>query len=145
MCKPITEVFRQGLWMRHYGSESCKHTFLWSNSSGVRHLYLGRLTKDRVAIMVYDDPNISQFHFYGIQVVCPKPIPPSHRAFGQEQRQSAVPLATKNVDRNGKRRATGVKKRLKKSQNLFNDLAVIAGIIRKLLLYLYDLIIRTLK
>lgn len=77
-CKYICTVFRQGLWMRHYGSESCKHTFLWSNSSGVRHLSLGRLTK--------------------------------------EQRETAVPLATKNIDQSGKRRATGVKKRLKKSQ-----------------------------
>ena len=54
-------------------------------------------------------------------VVCPKTIPPSHPALGQEQRQTAVPLATKNIDANGKRRATGVKKRLKKSQKLFND------------------------
>lgn len=83
-CKYICTVFRQGLWMRHYGSESCKHTFLWSNSSGVRHLSLGRLTK--------------------------------------EQRETAVPLATKNIDQSGKRRATGVKKRLKKSQTLARHL-----------------------
>ena len=79
MCKPITEVFRQGLWMRHYGSESCKHTFLWSNSSGVRHLSVGRLTKDRAAILWYDDPNLYQLDFcgkYGIQVVCPSPFLP---------------------------------------------------------------------
>ena len=65
MCKPITEVFRQGLWMRHYGSESCKHTFLWSNSSGVRHLSMGRLTKDRAAILWYDYPNIYQLDSCG--------------------------------------------------------------------------------
>lgn len=71
-----------------------------------------------------------------IQVVCPKPIPPSHCAFGQEQRQTAVPLATKNIDRSGKRRATGVKKRLKKSQNLFNDLAIMTvGILKIAIVY----------
>ena len=43
------EVFRQAVWMRHWGADSSKPTLLWSNSVSVAELSLGKLTKDRVA------------------------------------------------------------------------------------------------
>lgn len=32
--------------MRHYGADSCKHTYLWSNSPEIRQLSLGKLSKE---------------------------------------------------------------------------------------------------
>lgn len=78
-CKYICVVFRQRVWMRHWGAGSLKPTFLWSNSELVKHFCLGKLT--------------------------------------QAQRSGAVRLAEPYVDRFGKARATGNRKRLKKSQN----------------------------
>ena len=44
-----TKVYRQRMWMRHWGADSPKPTNLWSNSQWVQHLSLGTLTKDRSA------------------------------------------------------------------------------------------------
>lgn len=46
---PLHKVFRQRMWMRHWGAESPKPTNLWSNSLWVQQLSLGTLTKDRPA------------------------------------------------------------------------------------------------
>lgn len=40
------KVYRQGLWMRHWGSDSTKRTNLWCNSSLVWELDLGKLSKE---------------------------------------------------------------------------------------------------
>lgn len=45
-CKYICRVWRQKVWMRHWGADSCKPTLLWSNSHFVQQLSLGKLTKE---------------------------------------------------------------------------------------------------
>lgn len=42
----VSQVFRQKLWMRHYGVLSWKSTCLFSNSSHIARLDLGPLTKE---------------------------------------------------------------------------------------------------
>ena len=44
-----TQVFRQKLWMRHYGVRSWKSTCVWSNSSHIHKLNMGKLTKEMKA------------------------------------------------------------------------------------------------
>lgn len=46
---PGAEVFRQKIWMRHYGVKSWKNTCLWSNSCRVQELDLGPLSKESKA------------------------------------------------------------------------------------------------
>lgn len=48
------EVYRQPVWMRHWGAESLKRTLLWSNSDAVRHLSLGKLLKDCMHVLSYE-------------------------------------------------------------------------------------------
>ncbi|CAL1146409.1 unnamed protein product [Cladocopium goreaui] len=40
-------VYRQPVWMRHWGADSCKPTNLWCNSLGIQQLCLGKLRKEQ--------------------------------------------------------------------------------------------------
>lgn len=40
------QVFRQNIWMRHYGNPSCEQTCLWSNSHHISSLDMGPLSSD---------------------------------------------------------------------------------------------------
>lgn len=50
MCKRsikcLAKVFRQKIFMRHYGGKSVKPTCLWSNSWRIQKVDQGPLTKD---------------------------------------------------------------------------------------------------
>ena len=46
LCLPLFQVFRQNIWMRHFGNPSWKQTCLWSNSHHISSLDMGPLTSD---------------------------------------------------------------------------------------------------
>lgn len=130
------KVWRQRVWMRHYGSNSLKPTNLWCNSVHVKDLSLGKLTQDRgvnqhvyrpttppnsfIIFLLYQPPLWgSQFSKKSELIVlrtnyivnilwCHAPV--------KVQRAGAIRLAEPYIDRFGKKRATGNRKRLKASQ-----------------------------
>lgn len=70
MLRGVAKVFRQKIWMKHYGVQSCKRTCLWSNSGLIQELDLGPLTKEQrtnaVPLAVtYKDPTTGKTKCHG--------------------------------------------------------------------------------
>ena len=49
----LLQVFKQRMYIRMYGAESCKPTLLWSNSSMVLELDLGPIPKEPWLNVIY--------------------------------------------------------------------------------------------
>jgi hypothetical protein len=100
----VAKIYRQKMYMWHFGNPSVKATCLWSNSSGIGKLDLGPVTRDSLTFQSLSAQDCVRVSLY------------SELIASQEASRRARALAKTYRDRYGKKRVTGLKKELKQSQ-----------------------------
>ena len=100
------QVFRQMIWMRAYGKECMKKSCIWSNSRLVSKLHVQDVSKALSALLAV----VLCLCFWQMYSVL-------QTLFAmQELRAKAKPLCKTYVDANGKKRYSGIPKKMKSSQ-----------------------------